>query len=111
EHALGRKITLWDEHQYNGSFQGSLAGDTIVYHSDAQSYAAVIYLTPDAPPEAGTRLVRSKHNKFRCVDEAPPAQKTVAARHMYDGKLLDPTAWETVDLIGNRYNLLALWNP
>lgn len=111
EKLLGRSITKWDEHGYNGVFQWAPGGTQVVFHSDLQQYAAVVYLTPDAPPSAGTTLYRSKRNKLRCPEEAVNAEyRSLAAREMYDGKLLDPTAWETVDVIGNRYNRLVIWN-
>jgi hypothetical protein len=113
EHYLGRKITRWEEHGFNGCFQVSLGGDQVVYHSDAQSYAAVIYLTPQAPPEAGTVLVRSRATGGRTPEESARLRRiplALAQRQMYEDKLLDPTAWEVVDVIGNVYNRLAIWN-
>ena len=59
ENLLQKKITKWDEHGANGVFQFCTSEDAIVYHVDSQSYAAVVYLTPDAPPECGTTFYRS----------------------------------------------------
>lgn len=116
ERALGRQITGWDEQGTNGVFQYCVGGDQIVYHSDQQTHAAVVYLTPDAPPSSGTTLVRSRLTKGRTVDETlrlhkiDPQYRPRVEQEMYGGKLLDGTAWEPVDVLGNVYNRLVLWD-
>lgn len=111
---LGMQVTKWEEYPVNGVFQFCVGGDQTVFHSDQQKYAAVVYLTPDAPPEAGTRLLRSKETKLRIVTPVAAARigmsLNMAEQRTYGGKLLDPTAWETVDSIGNVYNRLVLWH-
>ncbi len=110
---LGITITSWEDQGFNGVFQFCIGGDTIVFHSDAQRWAGVVYLTPNAPPEAGTTLYRSRELKCRSADEAirrVGGSDEHALRRMYQGKLLDRTAWETVDVLGNVYNRLALWD-
>jgi hypothetical protein len=118
ERLLQHKIVtkLWNNHATNGVFQFCVGGDQIVYHSDENYYAAVLYLTPNAPPEAGTKLFRSRANRCRSVQEAMGGKflgsmmVSAIQTTMYQGKLLDPTAWEEVDSIGNRYNRLVIWN-
>ncbi len=114
EGLLGCKITNWDKHGYNGVFQFCVGGDPIVYHADHQSYAAVVYLTPDAPPSAGTTLYRSKSTGLRTVNQQSALSKGMtleqAQQRTFNKKLLDPTAWETVDVIGNVFNRCAIWN-
>ena len=39
---IGQKIARWDEHAMNGVFQICMATDPIVYHADAQRWAAMI---------------------------------------------------------------------
>lgn len=111
---LGKKITKWEEYPANGVFQYCIGGDQTVFHSDLQQYAAIIYLTPDAPPDSGTRLLRSKATKLRKVTPLTVARIGMelgqAEKLTYGDKLLDPTAWETVDSIGNVYNRLVLWH-
>lgn len=115
EKLLQRRITVWDNHAHNGVFQICMAGDQLVYHSDLQSYAAVVFLTPNAPLQAGLRTVRSKLTKLR----RPPTEQDAKAANVdtttllsltYGNKLLDGTAWDTVDLIGNVYNRLVIWD-
>ena len=57
---MGIKIREWETHGMNGRFQYCVPQDPLVYHNDAQTWAAMVYLTPDAPPECGTSLYVSK---------------------------------------------------
>lgn len=110
ERHLGFPV-VFDNNSANGVFQYCLGGDQLVYHSDAQEYAAVIYLTPDAPPSAGTTIYRSRQTKSRSPEEPVPGMtREEVAKAMYGGKLLDRTAWEVVDVFGNRYNRCVIWN-
>ena len=116
ERILGRKIISWNQ-RYTGVFQYCTAEDPIVYHADMQSYAAVVYLTPDAPPETGTTFWRSRNNKVwrspmqEDLDRLNQDHNTTWYQmfgnppNFYDG-----TRWEMVDKIGNRYNRLAIWD-
>lgn len=106
ESLLGRKITNWVEHEYNGIFQFCTSEDPIVYHSDIQSYAAAVYLTPNAPPECGTTFYRSKkYPDVRKVHVTDPNYNEV-----FEEKYYDKTRFEVVDVVGNVYNRLAMWD-
>jgi hypothetical protein len=104
ERLLGRKIIRWHEHDMNGRFQICTAETPIVYHTDAQTHAGTLYLTPDAPPEAGLSLWRSKCNGSR-RGAASDEDNAI----MFGG-FMDRTKWELVDRIGNVYNRLVLWD-
>jgi hypothetical protein len=105
EELLHRKlIKPWDHYPINGRFQICTSEDPIVFHSDEQSHAGIIFLTPNAPVESGIQLVRSKVTGARQPSTDPNTSAT------YSGNLLDPTKWEAVDKIGNIYNRLILWN-
>lgn len=114
EQLLGVRITQWEEYGYNGCFQYGIGGDQIVYHADEQTYAAIIYLVPDAPPCSGTNLYRSKATGLRLVNEATARSKGMTLRQAeertFSKKLLDPTAWELVDSFGNVFNRCLIWN-
>lgn len=114
EQLLNMQITRWDDPlTRNGHFGLVVAGDKLVYHADETTHAAVIYLTPDAPPQAGSSLLRSTVTRGRTIEESVKLYGEDAAactRLMFDGKLLDRTAWEEVDRLGNVYNRLVLWN-
>jgi hypothetical protein len=97
-------VDEWPRHGMNGRFQFCVPTDPLVFHADGQTHAGTIYLTPDAPPEAGLSLWKSKATGARRPTD--PALDAVT----FGGKLLDPTAWELVDKIGNVYNRLVLWD-
>lgn len=116
ETAMNRKIKSdgWN-YGYNGVFQYCVAEDPLVYHCDSQTYAAVVFLTPDAPPEAGTSFYRSRINKLW---KSPTEQdmerlgkdENTLIREMFNNSFYDSTRWDLVDKIGNRYNRLAIWD-
>lgn len=116
EALLGVSIPQWDRYGTNGIFQYCTAKDPIVYHQDTQQYAGTLYLTPDAPVETGSTLIRNKASKLRTInsDVAKSLDTTLEVlrrdncgndRHFYDR-----TLWEDVDRVGNIYNRLVLWN-
>lgn len=88
-------------------FQACVSSDLLVYHSDTQDWAAIIYLTPEPPPESGTSFFRSKHTRVRHASEV---SSTEIEAMTYGGKLLDRTAWEEIDRTGNIYNRLVIWD-
>jgi len=109
EQLLGKKITRWTEtYGMCGRFQYCTAEDAIVYHGDAQQWAAVVYLTPDAPHETGTSLLRHKRTGARhCSDpNIWEAWKDTAPTGLY----LDGTPWDEIDKVGNVFNRLIIWD-
>ena len=54
--ATGKELGGW-EYSTNGVFQHCMAEDPFVIHADDQRWAAMVYLTPDAPVECGTTLI------------------------------------------------------
>lgn len=114
EQLLHVQITNWDM-PTNGVFQYCPADTPIVYHSDHQTYAAAVYLTPNAPVMAGTNFYRSKATGLRAAPTTGDSVRTgkspqLLEQETYGGKLYDKTAWELVDQVGNVYNRLVLWN-
>lgn len=109
EEILGKKIFRWTEtYGMCGRFQYCTAEDAIVYHGDVQQWAAVIYLTPDAPHETGTSLLRHKRTGARhCSDpNIWEAWKDTAPTGLY----LDATPWDEIDKVGNVFNRLIIWD-
>jgi len=100
ESIIGEKINVWD-YGNNGCFQICTAEDPQVYHNDEQRWAAMIYLTPNAPFQSGTRLHSSKLTGARHL--ADPNFCGSFAGGFYDG-----TKFDTVDDVGNVYNRLAI---
>jgi len=115
EQIIGKKIIRWNyEHYANGVFQFCTADQPIVYHVDQQMYAAMVYLTPDAPPNTGTAMYRSKVNGIRKFpgDKSRMSQEYVdtfrgnsSEMNFYDG-----TNFEKIDDVGNVYNRLVIFN-
>jgi hypothetical protein len=84
---------------YCGAFQIATARDRTWIHSDPNNmWAAVCYLTPDAPHTGGTGLFRWKDTgEMKDVDHS----------NKFDG--YDYTKWDMVDKIGNKYNRLIVY--
>jgi hypothetical protein len=103
EKILGAKIKDWNAYGTNGCFQYCIAGEQAVYHSDTQQYAGVLFLTPDAPPQTGTQFFRSKVTK---------KMKTELNEYgiVYKTGHLDSTQFDQVDVVGNVYNRVVLFD-
>lgn len=109
EKYLGREIKNWDVHRTNGCFQWCPETTRIVYHCDQTTYAAIIFLTPDAPPEAGLSLCR--HKKYKIMDSSIFGKPDwYSPNRGHKEPHTDKTPWERVDRIGNVYNRLVLFN-
>jgi len=91
----GKKLGGWD-YQTNGVFQHCMAEDPFVIHADAQQWAAMVYLTPDAPPQCGTSMYRHKESGLDSIrgDDWD----------LFKGNFYDETPFELIDKIGNKYN-------
>jgi predicted O-methyltransferase YrrM len=105
ESIMQKKITFWKEHGMNGRFQLNIAGEQLVYHCDSQKYAAMIYLTPNAPPSCGTSTFKHKksgvyHNSDPRIMEVFAGVKTT----------MDGTIHDKVDSFGNIFNRLVIFD-
>jgi hypothetical protein len=107
EEIMGKKITAWQEHGMNGRFQISWSGEPLVYHCDSQKWGGMLYLTPDAPYQCGTTLYAHKQTKARTYYEEgwDAAWKDVPGDCHLDG-----TSFEPVDVLGNVYNRLVIFD-
>jgi len=104
ESIMGKRITKWEEHGMNGRFQLNTAGEPIVYHCDDQDYAAMIYLTPDAPSSCGTSTFRHRATKIYHKEDPN-------IRSAFNYKtFLDATPYEKVDQFGNMFNRLVIFD-
>lgn len=99
----------WHDIGINGRFQYCPAGTPSVFHCDSQKWAAVIYLTPDAPPQSGTSFFRHKETKIfhntQINWEAGEGQKVFNQK-----TFVDPTPYELVDTVGNIFNRLVVFD-
>jgi len=104
ESIMGMRITNWMEtHGMCGRFQHCTCEDALVYHADAQKWAATVYLTPNAPYECGTSLLAHKKTGIRHVD-------VEGSDVIWANRNLDPTPWEHIDVVANVYNRLVIWD-
>jgi hypothetical protein len=119
EQLLGKKIRDWSSQPHNGVFQYCTSADPIVYHYDSQKYAAVVFLTPNPPPESGTSFYRHKKETWLMKDPVEYAgwdsaiqmqefnDRVIGSEH---DDFLDGTKWEEIDRIGNKFNRFAMWD-
>jgi hypothetical protein len=107
EEIVGRKITKWEEHGMNGRFQVAWAGEPLVWHCDSQKWGGMLYLTPDAPYQCGTTLYAHKQTRARNYYEEgwDAAWKDIPGDPHLDG-----TSFEPVDVLGNVYNRLVIFD-
>lgn len=107
ERILNKKITKWDEHGWNGVFQYCTAEDRLVYHVDSQSYAAVLFLTPDAPPETGTAFYKCKETGNTSY---PSGSSDPDYNITFKNGYYDKTGLVEIDRVGNKFNRLVIFN-
>lgn len=112
------KITYWGgnsdgDYSYTGAFQLTTSEDRTWIHADQSTdWAAVCYLTPDAPHTGGTGLFRHKESGLY---KSP--RDVNGNRVDYDHELMKPltndfqdyTKWERVDTVGNVFNRIVLY--
>jgi hypothetical protein len=116
---LATPVTRWLELDMNGVFQQTSALDPLVWHHDLQSYAAAVYLTPDAPPQSGTSFWRDRVHGCRRRPDHPlererlgNEQEIVAAKSVvYDPyNLTHADNWELMESVAGLYNRLVIWD-
>jgi len=115
ETLLHSQITSWEDQGANGVFQYCTAEDQVVYHVDSQSYAAVIYLTKDAPPSCGTTFFKSRRTGLRNAPTKKDCERLGKNEQdlsfeIFKNNFYDKTDLEKVDVVGNVYNRLVIWN-
>lgn len=107
ERILGTKITYWPTHlhSYNGAFQYTFGSHKSWIHRDATDYSAMIYLTPDPPPDGGTLTYRHKDFKIERDSEATKDQLK-----QMNNDSSNESKWEKMDIIANKYNRLIIFS-
>lgn len=101
---MGREIIRWEEHPMNGRFQVAWAGEPLVYHCDDQRWAGMLFLTPDAPVECGTSTYIHKATKIRHASDP-----NILSAFRQESTL-DRTPYQPVDVIGNIFNRLVIFD-
>jgi hypothetical protein len=93
------EITNWNESDgLTGSFELATSANRSWIHTDHfNTWAGVLYLTPDAPLSGGTGLFRHR------------ATGATMSHQLAEYESQDMTKWDLVDRIANRYNRLAMY--
>jgi Family of unknown function (DUF6445) len=115
---LGKPVSNWLNLDMNGVFQQTSYLDPLVWHHDAQSYAAAVYLTPDAPPSSGTSFWRDRVHGCRRRPDHPfeherlgDDQAAAAGSVVYDLYNIEHgDNWELMESIAGLYNRLVIWD-
>lgn len=98
-------IKAWDEDVANGSFQYTTSRDRTWIHADLHnSWAGVLYLSPDAPPASGTAFYRHIETGLSRYPESEILQD----KCWHDSQ--DYTKWVRLDSVANVYNRLILFD-
>ena len=100
EEIIGEPIINW-EYPINGCFQITTAEDPQVYHCDQQKWAGMIYLTPGAPYESGTRLHVHKETGLN-----HGSQPDIG--NAFAGGFFDATKFDLVANASNVFNRLVI---
>jgi tetratricopeptide (TPR) repeat protein len=104
---MGKTITKWEDYGMNGRFQIAWSGEPLVYHCDSQRWGGMLYLTPGAPYQCGTTLYANKQTRARTYyDQGWDAAWTNVPGDCH----LDGTPFESVDVLGNVYNRLVIFD-
>jgi hypothetical protein len=103
------EITNWGG-EYTGSFQYTTASDRSWIHADSTTdWAAVCYLTPDAPVTAGTGIFRHKQTGWMNFDYRREHDEEYIKQAPPGHDSQDYTKWEMVDRVGNVFNRLIMY--
>lgn len=99
----GGQITYWPD-GYNGAFQFTTQYDRSWIHADSgTTWAALVYLTPNAPLSAGTGLFKHKETG---LSEWPDDEEL---QNLVNADSQDLTKWEMIDRVGNVFNRIVLY--
>ena len=102
ENIMGIKIKEWESHAMCGKFQYCTPQDLLVYHWDGQTWAGMVYLTPNAPYDCGTSFYAHKSGIRHESD--------FNSNEAFSGGYYDSTKFDLVDVVGNIFNRLVLFD-
>lgn len=109
---MAGEIVYWptDEKSYNGAFQYTTQRDRSWIHADhTTTWAAVCYLTPDAPITGGTGLFKHKETGLYLAPKLANGQiDDEQMKEIYKDSQ-DMTKWDLVDFVGNKFNRLVIY--
>lgn len=100
ERLIGKPITYFPG-GYNTAFQYTTEHNKTWIHYDETEWAAVVYLTPDAPIDSGTAIYRHKPTGIYYHEDSN--------EHDFNEESSNEEDWEIVASAGNIYNRLVLY--
>lgn len=101
EEIVGKRITFWPG-LYNTAFQLTTKKDsTWIHHDGVTTMAGIIYLTPNAPVDAGTSFYQHKSGCHTHSDSEPVNYNEVETPFK---------EWKETDRVANYYNRLVVYN-
>lgn len=100
EKILNTKITWWPD-SYNGSYQYVTKNDRSWIHRDNTSFSAILFLTPNPPPNTGTKTYVHKQSGLTLRKDNAVGQ--------FDKDSYNWSAWDVMDVIENRFNRLVIF--
>ena len=101
ESIIGRPIIYWPIEKYNGSFQYVTESETSWIHRDLTEWSAIVYMTPNAPKDGGTKFYMHKPTGASYGNDK--------INGLLNDSTYKPDDWELVDKIGNVYNRCVLF--
>lgn len=103
ENILRKEITWWPE-EYNTSFQYTTKDSHTWIHYDPTNWAAVLYLTPDAPLDSGTAIYMHNETKIYMLNRKDPKTDLNGNQDVND-----ITKWTAVAQVANIFNRLVMY--
>jgi len=102
EKIIHKKITNWPT-TYNTAFQITTKDSHTWVHYDPTNWAAVCYMTPDAPRNTGTAIFRHKKTGKYKYEEGDTDWNDRKNKHVWED-------WEQLDYCANIYNRLVIYH-
>lgn len=103
ETLLNKKITWWPA-QYNTAFQYTTEDSKTWIHYDDTDWAAVLYLTPDAPLDSGTGIYMHNERKIFALDRKDPNTDLNGSQDVNE-----ITKWTPIIQVANIFNRLIIY--
>lgn len=103
EQILNTELDTFNKYQDENTFKLTTSLDPILINTGNSEYMAIIFLSPNPPNNSGITLYRSKHTKNMTVSDTEKST-------VFKNGNQDITEFEPVDVIGNVYNRLVIFN-
>jgi hypothetical protein len=106
EFPMPEESNNYNNNIYNGAFQYTTSRDRSWVHIDGfNTWAGVLYMTPNAPLSSGTAFY-----KFKDGTTCEKDMEILDNKLDIDNFSQDMTKWQLVDRVGNVFNRLILFN-